>query len=127
MDTKIMVVGSVKGSLRRRPRIRLSGFWLDEIGFNYNRLATADYESGQIIIKLQGSGADTYSQVVKGVLASKGGLLQVRLEWHGKQKEPHLEINGLWLEDFGFTIGSIMAVKLEYGLITIRLVDFEKL
>lgn len=128
MDTKIMVVGSVKCSLKgRRPRIRLAGFWLNEFGFEYNSLASAEYEPGQIIIKLEGSGIDTYNRVVKKVLANKGGLLHVRLYQHGKQKDPHLDISGLWLKNFGFNIGSIMAVKLEYGLITIRLVDFDKL
>jgi HSP20-like domain of unknown function (DUF1813). len=123
MTTKVMVVGSEKGNPKRRPRIRLAGFWLNEIGFKYESLATADYEPGRIVIKLQGSGIDTYSQVVKEVLASKGGLLQVRLEWHNKKKTPHLEIKGLWLENFGFTIGSVFVVQAEYGQINIHLVD----
>lgn len=127
MTTKVMVVGSEKGNPKRRPRIRLAGFWLDEIGFKYESLATADYEPGKIVIKLQGSGIDTYSQVVKGVLASKGGLLHVRLEWHNKKKTPHLEIKGLWLENHGFRIGSVIALKIEYGLISIHLVDLDKL
>jgi len=127
MTTKVMVVGSEKGNPKRRPRIRLAGFWLNEIGFKYESLATAEYEPGRIVIKLQGSGIDTYSRVIKEVLASKGGLLQVRLEWHNKKKTPHLEIKGLWLENFGFTIGSVIILQIEYGVINIRLVDLDKL
>ena len=127
MTTKVMVVGSAKDTRTHKPRIRITGFWLDEIGFTCDSLATADYEPGQIIIKLQGSGIDTYSRVIKEVLASKGGLLQVRLEWHNKKKTPHLEIKGLWLENFGFTIGSVIILQIEYGVINIRLVDLDKL
>lgn len=127
MTTKVMVVGSEKGFSKRRPRIRLAGFWLNDIGFKYNNLATVEYEPGKIVIKLQGSGIDTYSQIVKEVLASKDGLLQVRLEWHNKKQTPHLEIKGLRLENFGFTIGSVIVLKIEYGVINIHLVDLDKL
>jgi HSP20-like domain of unknown function (DUF1813). len=127
MDTKIMVVGSEKSSRKRKPRIRLAGFWLDEIGFQYNSLAAFEFENNRIVIRLEGSGLDAYKRVVKQVLASRKVLVQVRLEWHGKKKNPHLEVKGFWLEQFGFKIGSVIVVQYEYGFITIRLLDVDKL
>lgn len=127
METKVMVVGSEKSHLKRRPRIRLAGFWLDEIGFKYNSLVTVEYEDGRIVMKVQGSGMDTYGELVKKVISTKAGLLQVRLEWHNKKKTPHLEVKGFWLEQFGFKIGSVIVLRFEYGVITIRLVDLDKL
>ena len=123
MTTKVMVVGSAKDTRTHKPRIRITGFWLDEIGFTCDSLATADYEPGQIIIKLQGSGIDTYSRVIKEVREGQSGLLQVKPAFHNKKRSPHLEIKGVWLEDFGFAIGSVFVVQAEYGEINIHLVD----
>ena len=127
MTTKIMVVGSAKDTRKPKPRIRITGFWLDEFGFKCDSLATANYEPGQIVIKLQGSGVDTYNQVIKGVLANQGGLLQVKPSFYNKKRAPHLEIKGSWLEEFGFKIGSIFVVQAEQGLINIRLLNMEKI
>lgn len=125
MIKKIMVVGSEKGVQRPKPRMRLSGLWLNEIGFTDNSLATAEYEAGKMTIKLKGSGLDTYSQVVRGVIAAKAGLLQVKPAPFNKIHTPHLEIKGYWLEGWGFAIGSVFVVKAEYGLINISLMELE--
>jgi len=127
MDTKIMVVGSEKSTQRRKPRIRLAGFWLDEIGFHYNSLAAFEFENNRIVIRLEGSGLDAYKRVIKQVLASRKTLVQVKLYQHGKKKNPHMEVKGIWLEQFGFKIGSVLVVQYEYGFITIRLMDLDKL
>lgn len=127
MTTKIMVVGSAKDTRKPKPRIRITGFWLNEFGFTCDSLAVANYEPGQINIKLQGSGLDTYKQVVKGVLENQGGLLQIKTAFYSKKRAPHIEIKGNWLEDFGFKIGSVFVVQADHGVITIRLLDMEKL
>jgi hypothetical protein len=36
-------------------------------------------------------------------------------------------MKGLWLENFGFTIGSLIAVRYEYGFVQILLIDLDKL
>ena len=127
MDTKVMIVGSEKGHPKRRPRIRLAGFWLNGIGFEYNSLVSVKYGQGHIILRLEGFGLETYGKVVKRVMSTKGGLVQIRQEWHNKKLTPHLEVKGIWLEQFGFKIGSIIAVQCEYGVINIRLLDLDKL
>ena len=128
MNTKIMLVGSEKTrSLKRHPRIRLAGFWLNDIGFKPDNLVTIEYESKSIMLKVQGSGLDTYKSFVRYARANKAGLLQVREECHNKRRTPHFEIKGFWLEMLGFTIGSHIVVKFEYGSINIRLLELDKL
>lgn len=129
MDTKIITVSraKAKGSKMHRPKISFAGLWLNEIGFEANNLATLKYEHGSMEIKLQGSGIDTYSRVIKSVRASKIGLLQVREAIHNKKCTPHIEVKGFWLEQLGFQIGSVLLVQYEYGLIDIRLLDIDKL
>jgi hypothetical protein len=127
MDTKIMVVGSEKTkNVKRQPRIRLAGFWLNDIGFKPDSIATIEYESKSILLKVQGSGLDTYKSFVRYARANKAGLLQVKEECHNKKCTPHLEVKGFWLEMLGFTIGSHIVVKFEYGSINIRLLELEK-
>lgn len=129
MDTRVLVVGSSKSnnSQKRRPRIRLSGFWLNEIGFEYDNLVSAEYGTGSIVLKLQGKGTETYSKVVKGLLKNKSGLLQVNHEFKNKKQTIHLDLKGFWMEDYGFKIGSVIVVKSEYGVINIRVLDLDKL
>lgn len=129
METKVNVVGSAKSSneQKRRPRIRLAGFWLEELGFTADCLATVEYAKGQIAIKRQGSGIDTYNQVVKSIRTSQTRLLQVKTEVHNKKRTAHLEVKGFWLEEWGFQIGSVILVQYTYGLIKIRLLDLDKL
>lgn len=128
MDIKVMVVGSAKSdSNRRRPRIRLAGFWLENIGFEVDTLVTADYDNGSIVLKSQGTGIDTYTRLVRQVRKKHSSLLQVTLESHNRKQTPHLEVKGFWLEKLSFTIGSVIVIRFEYGLIHIKLLDLEKL
>lgn len=130
METRVMVVGSVKaenGLKKNKPRIRLTGPWLAEMGFQTDCLATAEYQFRQITIRLQGSGLEAYSKVVKKALSSREGLLQVRQERLRDKRHPHLQLAGFWLEDLGFKIGSLLVIRYEYGLINLQLLDLDEL
>lgn len=128
MNTQLMVIGSAKaGDDRRRPRIRLSGFWLEDFGFKPDSLIAAEYDKEQITLKLQGEGLDTYKRIVRQLRADRLGLLQVKNELHNKKRTPHIEVKGFWLESMGFPIGGMIAVQSEYGLLRIRRVHLEKL
>ena len=131
MDTKVMVVGSAKASYtntdRRRPRIRLAGFWLNEIGFEYERLVTAEYQNGRINLKAEGSGIETYKSLVKDVRKNNSDLIKVENQYHNKKLTPHLEIKGFRLNDLGFNIGSVILVRFKYGHIEIILLDISNL
>lgn len=127
METKIMTVGSAKTKVvnKRRPRIRLSGFWLNEIGFEGGKLAAAQYDHGSILIRAHNS--DNYRNLVRGAVKEKSGLFQVRQTTHNRKLTPHLELKGFRLELLGFAIGSVIAVRYEYGFIKITLIDLNKL
>lgn len=129
MDTKIMTVGSAKlnRSGGRRPRIRLAGFWLNDIGFEPDSLVTAEYQDGFLEFKAQGKGLDTYRHLIKQVRGNRSALLQVRNELHNRKRTPHFEVCGLWLERLGFTIGSVIAIRYSQGYIKVKLLDLEKL
>ena len=128
MNTQLMVIGSAKAaSDRRRPKIRLAGFWLERIGFTPDSLIAAEYDREQIPLRLQGEGLDTYKRIVRQLRANRSGLLQVRNELHNKKRTPHIEVKGFWLESLGFPIGGLIAIQSEYGLIRIRCVHLENL
>jgi hypothetical protein len=127
METKIMSVGSAKGKgvNKRRPRIRLSGFWLDKIGFESGKLATAKYDHGSILLRLHDS--DNYKNLVRGAFKEGSGLFQVRRTVRNQKTVSHIDIKGFRLETLGFTIGSVIAVQYEHGFIKIMLIDLDKL
>lgn len=127
METRVLTVthAKAKGVNRRRPVIRLQGDWLDEIGFKWGKLVTAEYETGKILLRLQDS--DNYKNLVKSALKASFGLFQVRRETNNKREFSQIDMKGFWLENIGFTIGSVFAARYEYGFIKILLIDLEKL
>ncbi|MGE5371932.1 MAG: hypothetical protein ACM3QZ_08105 [Solirubrobacterales bacterium] len=131
MNKRILAVGSEKvDSVRpkRKPRIRISGFWLNEYGFERDSLVIAEYDQERITFKLQGSGMEAYKAVVKQVRESDSlALLQVKAEMHNGKRTPHIEVKGPWLEDLGFSIGSWFVLRPEYGVFTLRLLDLDRL
>jgi hypothetical protein len=129
MDIRIMAVGSAKlnRSGGRRPRIRLAGFWLEDIGFGPDSLVTAQFGEGSIELRPHGKGVDAYSRIVKQVRETHSCLLQVRNELHNRKRVPHFEVKGLWLEEYGFVTGSVIAVRYSFGYINVKLLDMGKL
>ena len=127
METKVMSVGSAKTKVvnKRRPRIRLTGFWLNEIGFEGGKLAAAKYDHGTILLHAHDS--DNYRNLVRGAFKEKSGLFQVRQTTHNRKLTTHIEIMGFRLETLGFSIGNVIAVRYEYGFIKITLIDLNKL
>lgn len=130
MDRKIMIVGSAKSHNinKRRPRIRISGFWLNEIGFEIDSIFTCLYENGKITLKLEGKGVDTYNRAVKSLIGSNNsGLLQVRKDYVNNKPTPNIQMKGYWLDNYGFHIGSVIIVSFKYGFLDVRVIDIDKL
>lgn len=125
METRVFVVTRAKAAAKRRPVIRLQGNWLDEIGFTAGKLVAAEYAKGRIILRLQDSG--NYKDLVKSALKASSGLFQVRLETNNQKQFSQIDLKGFWLENIGFTIGSVFAARYEFGLIKILLIDLSKL
>ncbi|MGE5604198.1 MAG: SymE family type I addiction module toxin [Bacteroidota bacterium] len=121
METKVMVVSS-RGKI---PAIRLSGNWLEKIGFSAGKLVTAEYMAGKIVIRLQDS--DNYKDLVKDALKASSGLFQVSQHFQHYKYFTLIEISGFWMKQLGFVVGSVIALRYEYGFIKITLIDLEKL
>lgn len=128
MNTKIITVGKVKTKIegKFRPRLRFSGFWLDEIGFDYQTLVSVNFDNGYLIFKVQGKGLDGYGKIVKGILKNKMGLLQVSTEKRNGKSVPHFEVKGQWLDKYSFNIGSVVSVQYEMNLIKVKVIDLSK-
>ena len=124
MVTKILVVGSSKfTSGKRRPRIRIAGFWLEEFGFAPDTLIAATLADKNITLTAQGSGIEAYREIVKGIRKNSGQLIQIRNELHNGKRTPHFEMAGLWLSEYGFHIGDVAVVRCSHGRIKITRLD----
>jgi hypothetical protein len=123
MDTKIIVVGSAKaGTLeRRRPRIRFTGEWLKPLGFTPDSFVRFSRDQGVVTFTLIASPVKTR------IVHSSIDLLQVKQTKHNGKFTSHFEIKGFWMNEIGFTIGSIIAVQFEYGMIKAMTVDIESI
>jgi hypothetical protein len=132
METRVLTVSDPKAYYpratakpKRCPVVRLQGDWLNEIGFNWGKLATAEYGQGRIILRLQDSG--NYKELVKGAFKANSGLFQVRRTTNNKLEFPQIDIRGFRLEQSGFILGSVVIARYEYGLIRLLLVDLDRL
>ena len=127
METKVMCVGSAKTKAvnKRAPIIRLTGDWLDKIGFEGGKVATAQYDHGSILLRAHDS--ENYRNLVRGAYKTGAGLFQVRRLTHNRKLITYIYIKGARLESLGFTIGSVIAVQYEHGFIQITLIDLDKL
>lgn len=128
METKVMVVTNVKkgaNSTRRVPRITLSGDWLSGIGFESGKLATAQYDHGSILLRLHD--AQDYRDLVRGAFKDGSGLFQVHgRSYKGQKMVSRISLLGVRLETLGFSIGSHVLLRYEYGMIKITLLDLSK-
>jgi hypothetical protein len=120
----VLVIGSIKGSgAKRRPRIRISGFWLESFGFPAGTLVSGEFKEGSIILKAEGTGVKAYSGRVSGIRKSGGCLMQVLNQMHNRKRVPHFEMAALWLEHYGFNIGGAAVLYCSHGLIKIVKLD----
>lgn len=126
METKLLLVSSAKKGNKLVPRMMLSGKWLNEIGFEYGKLAAIQYEQGRISITLHE--VDNYKELVRGAFKDGSSLFQICGKMYSSQKViPHIQLAGIRFETLGFTIGSHIAVQYEYGFIQIILIHLNQL
>jgi len=118
ITTRVLVVGSIKSSgVKRRPRIRIAGFWLKGFGFTEGTLVTGEFEEGRAVFKAAGHGIETYSKFVGGIRKNGGQITQVKDSPHNKKMTPHFEMSGLWLSRYGFNTGDVIVIYCHPGLI----------
>jgi hypothetical protein len=105
------------------PKLRLSGSWLNDIGFTAHELVTAESEQDIITFKVQENGMSNYKDLVKYARQNKMKLLQIREE----AGLPNLMTTGSLVENAGFEITDALAASYEDGIIKLQKLDFEKL
>jgi hypothetical protein len=126
MDSKIVVVRKVKTvSNKNIPFIKLIGKWLKEFGFEPNKLVEIKCSKNNILLKLYEENTINHLEMSKRLFKTgNNGILYVVNVWRkNKQRSPSITLKGLWLEDFGFTIGDVVATKCEYGSINLYRLD----
>ncbi len=121
MPSKILTVNYGKGKYGPRPCIKISGNWLDEIGFTCGKVIAVEYSPGKIILRLL---KRTPRGFTKGGLKGGSRLFQVRRVRNKTQYYySYINFSGNWLARSGFTVGKSFAVLYEYGLIKLLLIQ----
>jgi hypothetical protein len=125
MNTRIYTVTSAKGNKeKRRPCIKMHGQWLNEIGFCHNALLTIECSKDAILLKLCDRATINHFELSKKILKEDAkGIFHVGSEWRKTGNVSTICLSGFWLEKFGFTIASVIAVRFEYGILKIKRLD----
>ena len=125
ITTRVLVIAGVKISsgVKRRPRIRIAGFWLKNFGFTDGTLVTGEFEEGRAILRAVGSGVETYSKFIGAIRKNGGQITQVKDSILNKKMTPHFEMTGLWLTRYGFNIGDVIVIYCHHGLIEVIRLD----
>lgn len=125
MIKKVLAVSTSKGTEGKNPmpRIRIAGKWLVPLGFASNSFVSVSYRNEFIELQLEKSTID-FTRI-----RSKTGFLKISRSCnktcHGLY--PLITVRGYWLNDLGFTIGSVALVKCDVGKITIQLIKCDEL
>ena len=120
MEFHFYTVTSIKQSkTARRPVIVLRGYWLAEAGFDIGKLVMAKFTMGEIVFNPCGLDTEGIEDLICQPDKSKGMLLRVRLD----RSKPRLDLSGIWLLDFGFSIGTRMVAVAGTGVIKVKILD----
>ena len=128
-NLKIIITSYIKQKYINEPipKVRLCGYWLNDIGFEIGTIATAESAIGSITLKLQKPDTE-YSALMKYVRGRKLKIVQVYKEPHNRgEPRPCIGITGSCVENAGFQPGDTLAASYENGVIKLQTLDFEKL
>jgi hypothetical protein len=120
MDKKYMFVGSSKTNNpeKKRPRIRITGRWLNTIGFENETIAKVQLNRGEIVIKYVSNGMNNYKML--SLNSNDGSNYMIVRNMHkGEKCVPYIEMKGYWLSEYGFDIGDMLSISYTYGVIKI--------
>ena len=109
MLQKRLIISRVKYKDSYVPKIRLSAFWLCQVGFDIGRDVILDYKKDYISLKLANSSNPNTFNITVGSAKTKTTNLAV----------PHIEVRGIWFNDIGFNIGDTALINATHGHIEI--------
>ena len=104
----------------KRAIIKISGLWLNEIGFESGNLIEVFTSSGKLVLKV-------CNEDGKSVLGKGSTFIQIRKLNTGGKVVPVFTVEGKWIENAGFAMGKIVLVQYEFGGMTIKVINEEAL
>lgn len=111
MLQKTLKISRVKYNGSYVPKIRLSAFWVNDIGFECGKKLKLDYSREHITLQLFDDINAFESQT-----CFKLNVISIR----GKNASiPCIDIRGLWLSEIGFKIGDEVLINTGFGIIDI--------
>jgi len=127
ITTRVLVVGSLKSrGAKRRPRIRVAGFWLSDFGFNADTLVSGEFDESKAIFKAEGTGIEAYNKCISDTRQKGGRITQVSNHILNKKMTPYFDMTGHWLEGYGFNIGDVVVLHCSQALIEATRLDLSK-
>jgi hypothetical protein len=117
-DTRLVPMGTVKENYTKQniPKIRLSGHWLRDYGFEINSLLTAQAVPGSVTFTLENATPGDYVDLVRRARRQKTRLIQVRTE----SDRPRIGITGSSVDRAGFALDDILAVSHAPGILKLQ-------
>lgn len=125
-NLRIIIASHIKRKYTNEPipKVRLCGYWLNDIGFEIGAIVTAESAPGVITLNLQK--VDTgYSALMKYVRQRKLKIVQVSKDPHNRgEPRPCIGITGSCIDKAGFQSGDTLAASYENGVIKLQRLDY---
>jgi len=111
------------------PQVRISGDWLNEIGFTVNSIMAAAAEPDVMTLTLKDADAGECKAFMKYLRGNKMKIVQTRKDPKNRWENPRpcIGITGSLVERAEFKTGDMLAASYDYGAIKLQKLDFEKL
>jgi len=110
-----------------RARILFCGRWLPAMGFIPGALVQVMPETDGLSFNLCNENIKSYSELFNSTMDKGGNLIHVSLPIRKGYKEPAFLTTGKYITDSGLSIGDLVIVKYDYGIIRVRKIDPNKL
>jgi len=123
MNYQILSVHRTGRAVDSRPRIRLTGDWLPEMGFVNSSLVQALPEPGGIAFVLRNENIRCYSDLFISTKEKGGTLFRVYIADSLTSKGPTFVATGQYILKGGLEVGDGLIAKCEHGLIRVRKVS----
>jgi len=107
------------------PKVRICGYWLNDIGFKIEAFVTVETAPGVITLNLQNT---DIRSLMKYARERKFKIVQIYKETYGRgESQPCIGITGSCVDKAGFKPGDILAASYGDGIIKLQTLDFDKL
>ena len=111
---------------KQKPKIVLQGEWVRKAGFEMDSLVLAEFRKGIAVFKIpdKDGGETTLLHQIK---QKEIQLLKVGSTLSKGKTRPSIQAGYSLLAELGFSIGSLVIVMVEYGIIQVKVLDVDML